>query len=654
MSRAFAGQAELPGATGTTDGGPTVHVLEYPTALRDFRTRQLSADGYFTPDIAFSIRTCPKCKNPYVFGVFPRLTRTPYDSLAAVHASIDETWRKPTPKSMYSPRAGKIVPRACPYCGEPEHNARADQFYFFHQLADTGDDVHIEYSVKDGKLGERVYYRSPRDGATLQVTLADEKEETFRKSFGCHFSIRALWNELFKEHWNDETIQYVQAAPGMWLIFRPEKVSDSAFKAFGDEQLVADKKNGVFNHIEPLLKIETTVEDKNASENNDSYLKWAPEFAERFTKSRAECFVCVSLPEMRSMATAVVASRRAVLNLSPTKPANPGTGFIRRGPLFVPISLGPLVKLAAQNGLSLYQAGAYYLGEGCFALDNSERLGKALQAAMPECGYRFDGGRTMIARDKNNEERRIDLIKLSSKLDPSYSELFGLYRDRVLRWDAQKKQFGNPPLDREISPVGLPAFVERRIRPPEHLVKHNAPGALFEPFFDSDGKRCDLCYTCECVSTVVYIDPGKPQFADIPDVDAARRIYYGESGELPTYIDAVDVLRFPGGLPGLVECPVPIVCGSDVSSLASEASRASALAKFVELPDVTRHVHVYALSTNCAALSARKLLPSEVELLRSRAADFATVSSPDPGPELNLYFDLSLSPAKGRVLRRKN
>src|SRR5215213_5565839 len=73
----------FPGATGNEDGAD-VHVLRCPDDLRDFRSRALKVDGFFAPDIAFSVRTCPKCRQPYVFGTFPRLSRAPYDNLAAV------------------------------------------------------------------------------------------------------------------------------------------------------------------------------------------------------------------------------------------------------------------------------------------------------------------------------------------------------------------------------------------------------------------------------------------------------------------------------------------------------------------------------------------------------------------------------------------
>lgn len=647
-AHALALDSGLPTATGTGGGGAQVNVLNFPGDLREFRVRALRTDGFFTPDIAFSIRSCPKCRKPYVFGIYPRLSRAPYDDLAAVHRSIEESLQKPTPTTMYSERAGKYVPRACPYCGEAEHNPVPNKVYFCHQLLETGDDMHIEYTLQDGKLASRVYWRVPSEGDVAKVPLADESETTFKTAFGCHFSLRAVWNEIFAKHWDDDKVYYEKnAAPGVTLIFRPVKVDNAAFIEFSTKQLKPDKDKGLFTRVDPLSKIDGDSTDAN------TYLQWAKPYAEKLSKSPAECFVGISLPELRSAAAAAAASRKAALNLLPAKTGVPGTGYIQRGPLRIPVTLAPLVALATNEGLSLQQTCSMHMADGSYALDSAERLGKAIQAALPGCEIDFADGGVMIAHDANKHERRIELFKLSDKLDPDDPIAFGLYRDYILRWDAKSARLGPPPLEREVSPFGLPSFIERRIRPAEHLVKRNAPGAIFEPLFDSDGKRCDLCYTSECLTSVLYVDPSKPKFADIPDANAARSLYYAQGGILPVYIDAQDVLRFPGGIRGLLECRTAILCGADVSSLASEAERATALADFGEVPDDTGRIHFYAFSTNCAALAPRKLTPQEFELLSSRVKDFLIDADNDPGFELNLHFDLPRAQPKGKVLRRK-
>ncbi len=636
------------GGEGEAAGSPHIKPFDYPADLRSFRARAIKADGYFVPDIAFSVRTCPKCGKQYVFGIYPRLTRTPFDSLAAVEHSIEESLRKPAPTTMFSPQAGKSVPRACPYCGEPEKDAQPNRVYFCHFLADSGDDLHIDYTVAGGKPAEHVFWRVPKTGDAVKVPMTDESETAFKKGFGCHFSLRAVWNDVFAAHWNEDKVYYENAAPGVWLIFRPEKMDDAAFKEFADKQLKPDRDKGLFSRLESPLKVDAGQSTAN------TYIEWAAAYAEKLSSGKAECFIGVSLPELRAAAVIAAESRNAKLTLTTTdKPNVPGMGFMERGPLKMPVNLAPLVKLAATGGLSLQQTCSFYLGEGSYALESAERLGKGIQAVLPGCTFEFQDGGFMIARDSAKQERKVGLLTLAGKLDPGDPVLFGIYRDYFLRWDAVHGGFGPAPLEREISPIGMPAFIERRIRPAEHLIQKKVPGALFEPLFDAEGKRCDICYTSECIATIVYVDPTKERFKDIPNVDAARRLAFSEGDILPTYVENMDMLRFPGGVRGLLDCRTPIFYGSDVSSLAADAGRASALADFGEVPEDTARIHFYAFTTNCAALAPRKLTGDEFDLLKSRVANFLKETKAEPGLELNLHFDLPRTTPKGRVLRRK-
>jgi hypothetical protein len=644
------GAAALAAADSNESGEPgeaSAKPLNYPADLRAFRARALKADGVFAPDIAFSVRICPKCGNPYVAGTFPRLSRQPFNDLAAVHQTIQETLKKPAPKMMYSARAGKRVPRACPYCGQPEQSSVPDKVLFCHLIPETNDDLQIEYAIKDRRLDRRTFWRVPKDGSAIEAQLPDESEESFKKAFGAYFSLRAVWNGIFAQNFDGDRIVYRNVAPGVYFIFRPEKVSDAQFREFADKQLKTDRDKGLFSHLDSPLKLD----DK--AQPGGNYLEWAGAYSGRLSKGAAECFVGISFPELRTAAGAAVASRNAVLNLAPEKPTLPGSGFIERGPLKIETRLAPLVKRAVIEGLSLNQACSLYLADGTYTLDSAQHIAQALQSNLAECQFEFADGRILIARDRQKQERKIDLLNLAGKLDPADPLLFTLYRERVLRWDAPNARFGPPPLEREVSPVGLPAFIERRIRPAEHYITHHAPTALFEPLKDSDGKRCDLCYTSECTSTVLYVDPGKPRFKDIPDINTARALYYQEGGTLPSYIDAQDTLTFPGRLPGLLECKTVLFAGTDVSSLAGEESRASQLAVFAELPDATGRISFYAFSTNCAAIAPRPLAPEEFTLLKSRAGDFVKENQLDPGLELNLHFDLPWTKPKGKVMRRK-
>ena len=641
-------QPGLPSAAGAgAEIDPRIKPLDYPADIRAFRVRALDADGAFAPDIAFSITHCARCKKPYVFGIFPRLSRKPFDALADVHKVIETTARKPAPQVMFSARDKRLVPRACPYCGEPEHNAAPTRVYFCHLLPETGDDLQIDYTILNGAPSEHKFWRVRKGAAAENLALANENETAFKATFGCHFSLRAVWREIFEAHWDSDKVVYENVAPGMNFVFRPEKVSDDAFRDFADKILKPERDKGIFARLESPLKV-----GKNDPPEG-TYLEWAGARAGQLSKGSAECFVALSLSEMRSAAVSALASRNATLNLKPGKPTQPGIGFLERGPLKIPATLAPLIQSAVLGGFSLQQICALELADGSYTLDAAENIGKAIQAALPECDFDFSEGRFMLARDTKKQERKLDLLTLAGKLDPRDSENFSLYCVYILRWDKQAHAFGPAPKDFEISPIGLPAFVEKRIKPADFFAQKKALNALFEPGTDSDGKRFDFCYTSECPATVVYIDPANPRFNELPDVNAARLQYALHGDALPFYVEAQDALNFPGGLPGLLECRAAIVCGVDVASLAADEGRATQLADFCEIQDDTRRVHFYALSTNCAVVAPRQLSPDELNLIASRKNDLLRDAQADPGLELNLHFDLPRAQSKGKVLRRK-
>ncbi len=642
-------QPELPGASGAGSPlDPNLKPLDYPADLRKFREKALKADGVFTPDIAFTVTHCSKCTKPYVFGIFPRLTRKPFDGLEDVHRTIEETVRRPAPQKMYSPRAKKTVPRACPYCGEPERDAVPTRVLFCHLMLDSGDDLHIDYTIENRALKDRTFFRA-HDGKYEKIELPQENETAFKKAFGCHFSLRAVWREIFAANWDSDKVAYENVAPGMYFIFRPWKVADADFRAFADNTLKPERDAGKFSWLETMLKT-----DKFAEE--DTYLRWGNPIAKEkeLNKSAAECFVGISFPELRKAAQDAIASRRATLTIedSTEKRNIPGKGFVERKPLKIPANLAPMVQAAAVMGLSLQHTCSLYLAEGSYMLDHAEAIGKALQAALKECDSDFTDGRYMLLRDSKKTERKIDLLTLAGKLDPNDKDQFAIYIDYALRWDRKEHLFGPAPKEFEISPVGLPAFVEKRIRPSGFFEKQNAASALHEPGKDADGNAFDYCYTSECTSTVVYVDPAKPRFKEIPDINAARQQFALNGGKLPAYVDAEDTLTFPGLLPGLLQCKAAIVCGMDVASLASDDSRASGLADFCGVETETERIHFYALSTHCAVLAPRKLRDEELKLVRSRLKDLLVESQVNPGLELNLHFDLPRVAARGRVLRR--
>src|SRR6185295_1849917 len=191
-----------------------------------------------------------------------------------------------------------------------------------------------------------------------------------------------------------------------------------------------------------------------------TYMDWAKIYADRLARKEADFYVGISLSELRSVAVTAAKSRRVSFNISPGDPAAAGSGFLQRGELKLPMDLAPLVKLSVTSGLSLSQTCSFYMGDGIFALDSAERFQKRVQALMPECTFEFSDGRYMTARDADKNERKIELFQASAKIDPDDPIQFGIYRQYFLRWEADKARFGAAPLAREVSPLGLPAFIE--------------------------------------------------------------------------------------------------------------------------------------------------------------------------------------------------
>jgi len=632
--------------------------LDYPKELRAFRAKALKSDGAFAPDIAFALRTCPKCGKPYVMGTFPRLKRQPFDSLAAVHQLLEKTCVKKAPfDTIYSARFGKQVPRACPVCDTPEEGALPDKVLFCHAFPENGDDMQIEYEVKDGHLVSRKFWRVPKEAFAAPVNLPDEGEDSIKRALGWHFSLRAVWNELFARGSREDLFSleapktiYRQVSPGMSFIVRPHNVSAEQFKNFVDGQLQPDRDKGLFSRLDSPLK---TSGDLDAGVG--TYRDWAAEYAPALSNLSLECFVALSFPELHKAAREVLASRNLVLEAMPgEKNTDAGTGVISKGGFKTEISFGPLASLAVLGGLSLHHACAYFLTTPVFTVECAERLNRVFRALYPLCSFEVSGGRYLILRDKDLEERKLDLLALADKLDPDNRYMFELFCDFMIGWDKNRGRFGPRPKDRDVSPTGLPAFVERRIRPVGHLKAHNLPGALYEPREDRDGKGYDLCYTSECSVAVVYIDPARDRFKGMT-LDEVRRLYDAAAGVLPMFVDAQDTLSLPGDpLARVAPCRVVLLCGLDLASLAADDGRAIALA---EAADLRLHsedrLHFYAFTTNSVALAQRKLAADERKLARARIKDLAVEAGLESGIELDLHFDLPHAEPRGKVLRRR-
>jgi hypothetical protein len=653
--------------------------LDYPKDLRAFRAKALDADGRFAPDIAFALRTCPKCNKPYVFGTFPRLKRQPFDNLAAVHQIVETVCLKKAPSStMYSAREKQMVARACPACNEPEGAGRPDKVLFCHLIPETGADMQIEYDVRDGKLLSRTYWLVPKEDGARKVELPDETEDSIKKAFGCHFSLRAVWNELFAQASREgifsldgARIAYRQVAPGMWFIVRPPGVSADEFKAFAEGRLKADRDKGLFTHFDTPLKLDAPL-----SSREGAYKDWAATYEAQLSTGRMECFVAFSLPELQRAAREVLESRRLSLEIPDVaKPSDPAIGTISKGGFKTEIQFDALGSQAIYSGLSLHHACAYYLTIPAFTVENAGRLNRAIRARFRDCAFKIEDSRKLIVRDPLGEERQLDLVKLAENLDPDDAALFDLFCSTMLAWDQQKGGFAPKRLDRDVSPTGLPAFIERRIRPAGHLRGRDLIEALYEPREDKNGRLFELCYTSECTTGVVYVDAAKDRFKGMT-LDEARQLYESAAGTLPMYVDAQTWLSFPGNEHIYVEkvrrlredgkrprpedlagwlrsCKAALLGGLDLASLAADSARAVALAQVAGMPVAAgERLHFYAFTANAVALAPRKLTADEQQLAHSRIKALLADSGLEPGLELGLYFDLPHAEPRGRVVRR--
>ena len=331
---------------------PTAATFVYPRDIRTFRAKALRMDGLFAPDIAFAVRHCTGCTKTYVYGNFPRLRRQPWDSLSMVHEVIESNViKKPPPRTML--KAGKHVARACPVCGQPEAGARPDRVLFCHVIPETGDDLQIEYHVKDRKFVAKKYFLVQKDKEPQEIALKDESEDSIKKAFGAYFSIRALWNETMAVHANGDRPVMIEAAPGMWLLFRPRNVSKTEFQEFCDKQTTGDAPK--FTHVEPLVPA-----DSDPNSLSDSYLEWSGDNRDVLSSGRAEGRVGIALPQLYKAASAVLASRNLAIDvIEPNDKTKGARGIISKGQVKTDINFAPLSARSAQAALTLHQASAF-------------------------------------------------------------------------------------------------------------------------------------------------------------------------------------------------------------------------------------------------------------------------------------------------------
>jgi hypothetical protein len=648
---------------------PSKPALDYPENLRVFRRKALFTDGRFAPDIAFTLRTCPKCSKPYVFGNFPRLSRLPFASLAEVDAAVQAAAGKPAPSSlMFSPGQNRMVARACPNCGEPEpKGARADRALFCHVLPETGDDLEIEYTVRGEKILSRTYWRLPHTplpagpyadpspdalaalswGAAEEKKLADGSEDAFRKAFGVYFSLRGVWNEVMAGYWERSEPFYREVSPGLYFIFRPKNMDVPSFGEFTGKKLMPDKKDGAFDRLESPL---TLIEGRRYEFGTP--FDWLKADTKALTDGTAEMFVGVDYEHLRHAALTVAGSRRMdlVFDQEDGKPAL--TATLSNGEFTTKLNLFPLCHDVAVAGVSLEHACALMLTPPIYALDGAAKFYRKIVAARPGCRVTIKDGSTLELEDRLHQKRTVNALALADSFDFENEYLFGLYITAKLPWDEANQAFGPEKPASEFSALGLPAFVEKRLRPRDFLALRGQPGALYERRVDAGGKDYDVCYTWECPASLTYIDPTKEPFKAYT-LELARARYEPTAGVLPTYYVAKDSLFFPGDRrKRLSDCRATLVVGPDLVSVACDLSRAWALALSLAKMEEAEDLRLYAPSANGVILAPRALTDDELALARSRLKTILDENKVDPGTQLDLHFDLPQAPPRGKVLRR--
>ncbi|HEY3319794.1 MAG TPA: hypothetical protein VGP72_04885 [Planctomycetota bacterium] len=623
----------------------------YPESVWKFRAEALEHDGLFAPDIAFSIRDCPHCRNPYLLGTFPRLKRHAWDSLNIAHKMVEQTAvLKRPPLMMFSRKENRLVPRFCPLCGEPDPQAHSDRVLFCHVMPESGDDMQVEYEVKNLAVVKRNYWRMPaKSRKPVKLELADETEESIRKAYGCYFSLRAVWNGIFATEMDNKDILYRGVSPGMWFIFQSPTVAREDIVEFSVRALKADREKGLISRVESPLRI-----DPKHTEN--TIREWASKYNEQLGgENRAECFVAIAYPELHKAAETVLASRGLKLEMKEVaKPADAGKGVVSKGEYRTDILFGALASMAVQQGLSFHGACVQYLTEPAFLVLGADQLDRALREQYPDCSAEVQDGQYLVLRDRQQQERKVDILLLANRLNPEDRFAFELFCKLILAWNGETKTFGPKPAARDVSPMGMPAFIERRVRPPGFLGQKDLKSALYMPQQDADGNRFDLCYTSECATTLSYVDPEKERFKGMTMEDA-RRVYDSSNFAWPTYITDQDKLELPGDTPTKSgPCRVVVVCGIEIASLGAEDSRASCLARAVGFKEQDgERVHVYALSSNMAAVTTRKLTAEEFKLVKGRLEDLTIEHEMDPGYKLGLHFDWPRVEPRGNVMRKR-
>lgn len=628
-------------------GAGELKPLDYPADVHRDRDAMLQRAGDFALDTAYAAWRCPHCGKTTLAAVAPLFSRRPFTDWYEVKRTIARVLLK-KPLRGSAPSGGQ-TPFRCPFCETPDFKARPDRIMFTHVLPETGDDLRICYTVKEGLLTGAEFFLV-RPGKKPEKIKTPWHETDFQRRFGTHFSLRGVWREWLKLYANDARPRYEQVAPGMKFLFRPRNASAETLRKLVTTKVAEDRRRRVVD----MFLSPCRPPKKLGLAAAGTWRDWARPWVKDLEAGNLECFVGVSLAWVRRAAAEVFKSRglKCRLRLGKTA-AHPGYLTVSSGDLHEQFDLAPLIPRAVYGAMSLHRATVLEAAALVERLDRGNALARMLRFRFFRCKFKIEQGRFLVATDRNGRTVRVDVLRHALLVSPDRPEEFDAFCRLIFPWDKQAGCFRGNRDPRSLCFCGLPAFARQKIRPRGFLVKHKRPQALFTTLQDADGKSYDLCYTAECLEHIVYMDPTTPRFKGLTTTEAGK-LAHRMRGVLPFVIEGRETV-LPPRTKGDKRPPAPVVlaCGHDLASVAADEALASEAARVLGVPRAAGRLQVYALTTNAVMFSPRALTAVERKAAEKRLRALADKLLTVPGLPLKLHFDLPRVAPAGKVWLRR-
>jgi hypothetical protein len=621
--------------------------MDYPTDVHKDRDVILKQHGPYALDAAYAVWRCAQCGKHAPAAVAPLYGRRPFmDMYEVVRTTARALLSEPLPGPP-GPKGERTLFR-CPFCATPDFEALPRWILFTHVLPETGDDLRVEFAVNDKRITSETFFRV-RTGKPPEKLETPKTEIEFFNRFGVHFSLRAVWRECLLWHAKDKEPQYKQVAPGLWFVFRPLNAPEDALKKLVETKIAEDLKQRKFDLLLSPCRPPTDQRFADAGTWRD----WGRERIKELEAGDLECFTGVSVHEVRRITAELLKNAGLLCRWRPGDEAtHPGHLTVSRGEFSTAVDLRPILARAVYGALSIHQAAILETAGPLEELGRAEDLSKALRFRFFRCTFAVENGKVLVVTDRNRHTIKADMLRHGLLASPSNREEFDAFCEMIFPWDEQKQNFITERDPRALCHCGLPAFVERRIRPPGFFADRKQPLALFEAQKDADGKPFDLCWTSECFEHSVYVDAVREPFQETT-IAELEKIHPRTRGILPYVVEAHE-LALPPADDKVQTPPVPIslACGNDLASIAIDENAASEAARLLNVPRADGRLHVYAMTTHAAVFSPRALTATELEAAFKRLKTLAESFLSDAGTPLNLHFDLPRVAPKGKVIVR--